>query len=74
MSTHISRKSRWYEISPNRHNTSNGYVQKNPQGKWDAVVSYLIRQPINPNKAGMFRPWQTYRENIGEFKRSDHGS
>ncbi len=74
MSAHISRKDRWTEINPNKHVNTNGYVQKNPRGKWDAVLSYLTRSPINPReKAGTPRPWYTRRETVGEFKRAREG-
>lgn len=40
MSKHVSRKSRWIEISAKHHKTSCGEVKINLKGKWDAFVKY----------------------------------
>lgn len=69
MSKFVGRKSRWVEVNNLYFTGSNGYVQCNRKGLWDAVVTYKSRPALERKGERKDRPWSDVSFHCGEFKR-----
>jgi len=69
----MGRNERWVELSNKKFSGVNGFVELNTFGKWDAVVVFQTRPPLNrkgqPKKEQAPRPWRRTTKHCGEWKR-----
>lgn len=75
MSSHESRRKRWFQVSNTRYQCAFGFVQQNKNAMWDGYVIYQIRPPLEKYIKGLpsivvARPWTRKEECVGERKRA----